>query len=205
MLYSLIVQYEGALNNSFGISSRGIPERYIRGMTMNCPFCSQDHDKVTDSRSAASGTVIRRRRQCLDCGKRFTTYEQIEEMPLRVIKKDGRRVPFNRKNILTGMLKACEKRPISITILEEIVKNIEQKINQVFEREVPSKFIGEQVMSELKKIDEIAYVRFASVYREFKDINEFVDELAPMLEKYKKKNSTDQMTSDRPRSHKKGG
>jgi len=174
-------------------------------MTMNCPFCSRDHDKVTDSRSAAGGTVIRRRRQCLECGKRFTTYEQIEEMPLRVIKKDGRRVPFNRKNILAGMLKACEKRPISITMLEEIVKDIEQRINQVFDREVPSQFIGEQVMGELKKVDEVAYVRFASVYREFKDINEFVDELAPMLEKYKEKNRTDQITAGRARPHKKGG
>jgi transcriptional repressor NrdR len=104
-------------------------------------------------------------------------------MPLRVIKKDGRRIPFNRKNILSGMLKACEKRPISIDMLEEIVKSIEQKINQMFDREVPSKFIGEQVMQELRKLDEVAYVRFASVYREFKDINEFMNELAPMLEK----------------------
>jgi len=148
-----------------------------------CPFCSNDNDKVVDSRSAAGGTIIRRRRQCLECGKRFTTYEQTEEMPLRVIKKDGRRVPFNRKNILNGMLKACEKRPISIDILEEIVKSIEQKTNQMFDREVPSKFIGEQVMQELRKLDEVAYVRFASVYREFKDINEFMNELAPMLER----------------------
>ena len=150
---------------------------------MICPFCSHDNDKVVDSRSAAGGAIIRRRRQCLECGKRFTTYEQIEEMPLRVIKKDGRRVPFNRKNILNGVLKACEKRPISIDILEEIVKSIEQKINQMFDREVPSQFIGEQVMQELRKLDEIAYVRFASVYREFKDITEFMNELAPMLEK----------------------
>jgi transcriptional repressor NrdR len=147
-----------------------------------CPFCSRDRDKVVDSRSASGGTVIRRRRQCLECGKRFTTYEQIEEMPLRVIKKDGRRVPFNRMNILNGMLKACEKRPISIDVLDEIVSRIEQKVNQVFDREVPTNFIGEQVMDELKKVDEVAYVRFASVYREFKDINEFMSELEPMLE-----------------------
>lgn len=154
---------------------------------MNCPFCSKDNDKVVDSRSSSGGAIIRRRRQCLACGKRFTTYEQIEEMPLRVIKKDGRRVPFNSKNILSGMLKACEKRPISINILEDIIKNIEQKINQMFDKEVPSKVIGELVMQELKKLDEIAYVRFASVYREFKDINEFMNELTPMLNKNSEK------------------
>lgn len=150
---------------------------------MRCPYCSIDNDRVVDSRASADGASIRRRRECVSCGKRYTTYEQIEEMPLRVIKKDGRRVPFNRKNILTGMMKACEKRPISMELLEASARRIEQELYQTFDREVPSKYIGEQVMKELREIDEVAYVRFASVYREFKDVNEFLNEVQPMLKR----------------------
>jgi len=150
---------------------------------MKCPFCGADNDRVVDSRSSADGASIRRRRECFGCERRYTTYEQIEEMPLRVVKKDGRRVPFNRKNILVGMTKACEKRPVSMELLEAVARRIEQDIWQKFDREVPTKFIGEQVMKELREIDEVAYVRFASVYREFKDVSEFFDELQPMLKK----------------------
>jgi len=150
---------------------------------MRCPYCSADNDRVVDSRTSADGASIRRRRECVSCGKRYTTYEQIEEMPLRVIKKDGRRVPFNRKKILAGMMKACEKRPISMELLEASARRIEQDLYQTFDREVPSKHIGEQVMKELREIDEVAYVRFASVYREFKDVNEFLNEVQPMLKR----------------------
>lgn len=150
---------------------------------MKCPFCKKDNDKVIDSRASEGGFAIRRRRECLACHRRFTTYERIEEIPLRVIKKDGRRVPFERRKILSGLVKACEKRRISLETLESITARIEALINDNFDREVPSKEIGELVMKELKALDEVAYVRFASVYREFKDINEFVTEVKPMLKK----------------------
>ena len=149
---------------------------------MRCPFCKADHDKVIDSRSSSAGAVIRRRRQCLLCDRRYTTYERVEELPLRVVKKDGRRAPFDRKQILQGMLKACEKRPIGYEQLEEITDRIESQINEMFEREVGSKIIGHMVMKELHGLDPVAYIRFASVYREFKDVHEFVDEVKPLLE-----------------------
>ncbi len=144
---------------------------------MRCPFCKADDDKVIDSRSSTDAFVIRRRRECLPCGKRFTTYERIEETPLRVIKKDGSREGFERRQILTGMMKACEKRQVSIETLDEITRRIEDRISEKFDKEVATKFIGQQVMRELKKLDKVAYVRFASVYREFKDLDDFVDEV----------------------------
>jgi len=151
---------------------------------VRCPFCKQDHDRVIDSRSSGDGYAIRRRRECLDCNRRFTTYERMEETPLRVVKKDGSRVPFDRNKILQGLLKACEKRPVALEGLDEIVTRIERKLGEIFEREVGSKFIGKLVMDELKDLDQVAYVRFASVYREFKDVSQFLDELKPMLEKH---------------------
>lgn len=149
---------------------------------MRCPFCKEDKSRVVDSRSAGDGFVIRRRRECLECGRRYTTYERIEETPLRVIKKEGARVPFDRRKILTGLIKACEKRPISISALEDVTDKIERKINERYEREVPSREIGEMVMDELTRLDQVAYVRFASVYRDFKDINAFMSELKRMLQ-----------------------
>lgn len=154
---------------------------------MKCPYCRQDNDKVVDSRSAGEGTTIRRRRECVACGRRFTTYERIEEGHIRVIKKDGSRVPFERAKILGGLMKACEKRPVATETLETVVNEIELEIYEQFDREVPSKFIGELVMKKLRDLDEVAYIRFASVYREFKDVSEFVTEARPILRKDKKK------------------
>ena len=148
---------------------------------MRCPFCKVDDDRVVDSRASNDGFAIRRRRECVACDRRYTTYERIEESPLRVIKKDERREPFERRKILLGLIKACEKRPIPIATLEEITERIENKVMEEFENEVPVSYIGKLVMEELKKIDQVAYVRFASVYREFKDIHEFLDELKRML------------------------
>ena len=148
---------------------------------MRCPFCKVDDDKVIDSRAASDGYAIRRRRECLACARRFTTYERIEESPLRVIKKDGGREPFERRKILLGLIKACEKRPIPIADLESITERIENHVLEEYDSEVPVQYIGELVMRELKDVDQVAYVRFASVYREFKDINEFMDELKGML------------------------
>ena len=150
---------------------------------MKCPFCKQDNDKVIDSRSSNEAYAIRRRRECLECGRRYTTYERIEETPLRVVKKDGTRVPFDRQKILSGLLKACEKRPVPVERLEEITSKIERQCSEQFDREVSSQFIGNLVMQELRRLDQVAYVRFASVYREFKDVAQFLEELKPMLEK----------------------
>jgi len=150
---------------------------------MRCPYCKQDNSRVIDSRSAADGYSIRRRRECEDCSRRFTTYERMEETPLRVIKKDGSRVPFDRSNILKGLLKSCEKRPVALDAIEEITSRIERQVQEMFDREVSSKYVGQLVMDELKKLDNVAYVRFASVYREFKDVQQFFDELKPMLER----------------------
>jgi len=140
---------------------------------VRCPFCKEDNDKVVDSRSSADGTAIRRRRECLSCTRRYTTYETIEEGAIRVVKKDGSREPYDRAKLLSGVTKACEKRPVSTRLLEELADTIEAEINKMFDREVNSRFIGEQVMSELRKLDEVAYVRFASVYRDFKDVTEY--------------------------------
>ncbi len=148
---------------------------------MKCPFCGHQEDKVVDSRASAEGLAIRRRRECLSCRKRFTTYEHVEEQRLMVIKKDGRREPFDRKKLLNGLVKACEKRPISMDRLEQVVEEIEQDLSRNFEREVPSQEIGERVMKRLHALDPVAYVRFASVYREFKDAEQFMRELKDLI------------------------
>jgi len=150
---------------------------------MRCPFCKADNDKVVDSRASEGGEAIRRRRECLECGRRYTTYERVEEIPLRVIKKDGTREAFDRRKILEGMSKACEKRPVSTEKLDELVSDIERQLADVAEREVTSRQIGELVMAKLRELDQVAYVRFASVYRAFKDINQFLEELRPLLER----------------------
>lgn len=144
---------------------------------MKCPYCTADQDRVIDSRSVEDGGAIRRRRECGKCGRRYTTYERFEQSSLRVIKKDGTHVPFDRQKILSGILKACEKRPVSLEAVEAVVVRIEQEIAKRYEREIPTRAIGEMVMRELKRLDPVAYVRFASVYREFKDIGDFVDEI----------------------------
>jgi len=148
---------------------------------VKCPYCGKDKDKVIDSRVSGKGKSIRRRRECLKCKRRFTTYEHVEEIPLMVIKKDGRREPFDRNKIIAGVIKACEKRPISIDKLEDMADKIEQHLQKNFEKEVKTKDIGELVMKKLAELDEIAYVRFASVYRQFKDINQFMKELRQLL------------------------
>lgn len=148
---------------------------------LKCPFCYADDSKVVDSRPTDEGTVIRRRRECTKCSKRFTTYEKIEEIPLMVIKKDGRREAFNSNKILAGLLKACEKRPVPVKELEAVVLDIEKQLYNSMEREITSKQIGEMVMERLRELDEVAYVRFASVYRQFKDINTFMEELKKLL------------------------
>ena len=153
---------------------------------MQCLFCKVDNDKVVNSRTSVDGLSIKRRRECLNCGRRYTTYERIEENPLRVVKKDGTREAFDRKKILNGFLKACEKRPVSTDTLENIVNEIEREIYSKFDREVTSSFIGSLVMQKLRILDMVAYVRFASVYREFKDISEFIDELKPLMTGVKK-------------------
>ena len=150
---------------------------------MKCPFCGYEESKVIDSRPTDEGERIRRRRECLECGKRFTTYEMIESLPIVVIKKDGSRETFDRQKLLTGMLRACEKRPVSIETLDRAISDIETVIQNSLDREVSSDKIGELVMEKLKEIDEVAYVRFASVYRQFKDINTFMDELNKLLSK----------------------
>ena len=150
---------------------------------MKCPFCSYEESKVIDSRPTDEGERIRRRRECLKCSKRFTTYEMIESLPIIVIKKDSSREPFNREKLLNGMIRACEKRQVSLETLEKAIDDIEQAIQNSMDREVSSDKIGELVMEKLKGIDEVAYVRFASVYRQFKDINTFMDELNKLLEK----------------------
>ena len=148
---------------------------------MKCPFCGFEESKVIDSRPTDEGQRIRRRRECLQCTKRFTTYEIIESLPIIVIKKDKSRETFNRNKLMTGLLRACEKRPVSIDTLDNMIDEIEVIIQNSLDREVSSERIGELVMDKLKKIDEVAYVRFASVYRQFKDINTFMSELNKLL------------------------
>lgn len=151
---------------------------------MRCPYCKKDNDdKVIDSRSSADGTTVRRRRECLKCGRRYTTYERVEEVPLLVIKKDLRRETYDRNKVLGGIQKACEKRPISAETQEGIVERLEKMLDEKYEKEVPSTAIGEFVMEELASLDQVAYVRFASVYRQFKDINHFLKELKGLLSK----------------------
>ncbi len=152
---------------------------------MQCPFCKGNKDKVVDSREINEGRMIRRRRECLDCKRRFTTYERIEEIPYLVIKKDGRREQFDRGKVLHGILKACEKRPVEIDAIEAVVDDIVGRLYEVNEREIPAAVIGEIVMDNLKKLDSVAYVRFASVYREFKDVDEFMNELQSLVKRKK--------------------
>ena len=150
---------------------------------VRCPYCKSDNDRVIDSRASNEGYAIRRRRECIGCERRYTTYERIEESPLRVVKKDGRREPFDRGKILAGLRKACEKRPVPDDRLDEVASRIERACAEKFDREVPSSFVGDLVMEELRRLDQVAYVRFASVYREFKDVAQFLQELRPMLER----------------------
>lgn len=149
---------------------------------MKCPYCGDQESKVVDSRRSDDGLSIRRRRECLACQKRFTTYETVESLPIIVVKKDGSRQAFNRDKILNGIVRACEKRPVPAAAMEQAVSEIEQIIQNSLEREVSSETIGELVMERLKKLDEVSYVRFASVYRQFKDIHSFMDELNKFLE-----------------------
>ena len=148
---------------------------------MKCPFCGHDDSKVVDSRPTDEGTSIRRRRECLKCLKRFTTYETVERMPLMLVKRDGTRQPYDRQKLLGGLVKACEKRPVSLMQLEQIVDNVEQRVFSALESEVSSKTIGELVMEQLRSVDEVAYVRFASVYRQFTDVSSFMDELNKLV------------------------
>lgn len=148
---------------------------------MKCPYCGYPESKVIDTRPTDEGERIRRRRECLQCGKRFTSYEVVETTPVMVIKKDGSREVFNRDKLLRGVMKSCEKRPVTLAQLDELVAEIDSELQNRLEREVPSSVIGELVMEKLKRVDQVAYVRFASVYREFKDINSFLEELKEIL------------------------
>ena len=148
---------------------------------MRCPYCGNKNDSVIDSRSSKNGSSVRRRRKCLKCTKRFTTYEYVERVPLMVVKKDGRREPFEREKLLNGIMVACEKRPVSVKRVEKVVDDIEKYIERKHDKEVASREIGELVMKHLHALDEIAYVRFASVYRQFRDVGQFVKELKKFL------------------------
>jgi transcriptional repressor NrdR len=153
---------------------------------VNCPFCSHKEDRVVDSRESREGDVIRRRRHCLKCERRFTTYERIDEVPYMAVKKDGRREKFDRQKVLTGLLKACEKRPVAMARLAEIVDEIETKLTDSAEREISTIEIGEILMARLKTLDKIAYVRFASVYRDFQDVEAFLNELKHLIRQKRK-------------------
>lgn len=148
---------------------------------MKCPYCGYSDSKVIDSRPADDGATIRRRRECLACQKRFTTYEIMERLPLVVIKRDGSRQSFDKVKLINGMVRACEKRPVTMAVIEKIAEEIEQELQSALEREITTTEIGEMVMARLKDVDEVAYVRFASVYRSFKDINTFMEELSKLL------------------------
>lgn len=154
---------------------------------MKCPFCGHVEDKVIDSRVSKDNLVIRRRRECFGCQSRFTTYERVEEFMPLVVKKDGRREPFNRTKVVEGLKKACEKRPISINLIEEFVDGLEKTLQEMGEKEIPGSVIGEKVMAKLREWDEVAYVRFASVYKQFKDLDEFMIELKGLLDNRKEK------------------
>jgi transcriptional repressor NrdR len=166
---------------------------------MTCPFCGHREDKVIDSRESKEGELIRRRRECLECTRRFTTYERIDEIPYMVIKKDGRREKFDRQKVLNGLLKACEKRPIGMAKLADIVNEVEAKIAESVDRELSTTEVGEMLMSRLSALDKIAYVRFASVYRDFQDVEAFLTELKDMM---RQKRSLDpgESTGDRAKS-----
>lgn len=149
---------------------------------MRCPFCKEDHDKVIDSRSSDSGRVTRRRRECLKCERRFTTYEKVgESFKLYVVKKDGSRVPYDRDKVIAGLQKACYKRPVSAEQIQDVADKLEEDIFKSFDKEVPCTFIGESVMKHLRAVDKVAYIRFASVYREFKDAGDLIDEVTAVI------------------------
>lgn len=158
---------------------------------MKCPFCGYSESKVIDSRPAEEGATIRRRRECLACSRRFTTYEIIERMPLVVVKRDGSRQSFDKVKLINGMVRACEKRPVPLSKLEQIADDIEQELQSNLEREIKTVNVGEMVMNRLKELDEVAYVRFASVYRSFKDINTFMEELSKLLTEGESKNTAE--------------
>jgi transcriptional repressor NrdR len=149
---------------------------------VKCPFCAHLEDKVVDSRESKEGEVIRRRRECLECGKRFTSYERIDQIPHLVVKKDGRREAFDREKVLSGLLKACQKRPVPVKAIEDLVDRVEALVHESPEREVPSDAVGEFLMDRLKDIDKVAFVRFASVYRDFKDVDQFMATLKGLFE-----------------------
>jgi transcriptional repressor NrdR len=167
---------------------------------VRCPFCQDAENKVIDSRESHEGTVIRRRRECLQCKRRFTTYERVEELYPLIVKKDGRREAFDREKILSGLKKACEKRPVSADQIEETVGAIERLLQGMGEKEVPSRVIGEEVMRRLQALDVVAYVRFASVYRSFRDVDEFMKELKELAGQAKAANSKPQSGEDGPSS-----
>jgi transcriptional repressor NrdR len=152
---------------------------------MKCPYCEFPESKVVDSRPTDEGQAIRRRRECIGCSKRFTTYEKIEEIPIIIVKKDGNRQAYDRNKLMNGMIKACEKRPVSMSTIEKMVDDIEKNLFNSLENEITSGEIGEMVMNKLKDVDEVAYVRFASVYRQFKDVNSFMEELKKILDENK--------------------
>jgi transcriptional repressor NrdR len=149
---------------------------------MKCPYCGEIDNKVIDSRMTKDGNTVRRRRECLGCNRRFTTYERVEQLPIVLIKKDGRRETFDRAKVLVGMQKACEKRDISVNTLEQFVDDLERELQEMGEKEIPSSVVGERIMTRLHELDDVAYVRFASVYQEFKDINDFMSELKELFE-----------------------
>lgn len=148
---------------------------------MKCPFCGELKDRVVDSRESRDGLAVRRRRECLSCGRRFTSYEEIEDIPYMVVKNDGSREDFDRKKLLAGLHRACQKRPITVTELQEIVETVEQKLHEQEDREISTKAIGAMIMRRLKKLDQVAYVRFASVYRKFEDVDAFMEELQKLV------------------------
>ncbi len=148
---------------------------------MKCPFCGEVNNKVIDSRLSKDASVIRRRRECIECVRRFTTYEQIEDTPIMIIKKDGRREVFSREKVRSGMQRACQKRNISMNTIEDFIDELERDLREIGEKEIPASVVGEKVMTKLHDLDDVAYVRFASVYREFKDVNDFVSELKKLL------------------------
>ena len=150
---------------------------------MRCPACDHEEDKVVDSRATKENSAVRRRRECLKCGHRFTTYEYIEHTPVMVVKKDGKREHYSREKVLNGLLRACEKRPVSMETLEKLVDEVERAVSNRVRDEIPTKEIGKEIMNRLAAIDQVAYVRFASVYREFKDVSQFMSELRKLLEK----------------------
>jgi transcriptional repressor NrdR len=158
---------------------------------MKCPYCGEIENKVIDSRLSKDASVIRRRRECIVCNRRFTTYEHIEEIPIMIIKKDGRREVFNREKVRAGLKKACEKRNISVNVIEEAIDNLERDLRETGEKEIPASFVGEKIMTMLHGLDDVAYVRFASVYREFKDVNDFVSELKTLLSNHEQKQTAD--------------